>query len=402
MIDESATTRNTYDENDGKVEIVMLSSDQNNKKGASTTKRKVRKVRKVLRSEKRDREEKKTHLGDKNDQNRTWLKYVSLLLLVAQNVGLVLMMRYSRTNSTTANSSSGDIYISSTAVFMNECVKFLTCIIVVFSQYCNYDVQTFIVEMDNHVWNAPFEVLKLTVPSLLYTIQNNLLYSALSNLDAATYQVCYQLKILTTALFSAVLLQKKFTTTKWISLCILTLGVVIVQLSTTSEGGASAATLKTGQNKVLGLICVLCAACTSGFSGVYFEKILKGSQTSLWIRNIQMSLPSLLISFTTCYARDAYAIQTKGFFVGYSWVVWTVIMIQAFGGLLVAIVVKYADNVAKVFATSVSIIVSCLVSGIFFDFRPDASFCVGTLLVMVATVLYGRPVGNRPKRILPR
>ena len=33
------------------------------------------------------------------------------------------------------------------------------------------------------------EVLKLSVPSFLYTVQNNLLYFALKHLDAAPYQV---------------------------------------------------------------------------------------------------------------------------------------------------------------------------------------------------------------------
>jgi len=38
----------------------------------------------------------------------------------------------------------------------------------------------------------------------------------------------------------------------------------------------------------IGLLAVIVACLTSGFSGVYFEKILKGSKTSLWIRNIQL------------------------------------------------------------------------------------------------------------------
>lgn len=39
------------------------------------------------------------------------------------------------------------------------------------------------------ILHKPMETLKLAIPSGIYTLQNNLLYLALSNLDAATYQV---------------------------------------------------------------------------------------------------------------------------------------------------------------------------------------------------------------------
>lgn len=40
-----------------------------------------------------------------------------------------------------------------------------------------------------NVLGSPKELMKLSVPSLVYAVQNNMAFLALSNLDAAVYQV---------------------------------------------------------------------------------------------------------------------------------------------------------------------------------------------------------------------
>lgn len=308
------------------------------------------------------------------------IKYAALFLLVAQMVGLVLLMRFSRTK----HDGEQPLYLASTAVFVMEVMKLIICFFVIAYQSGG----DLLGELNTHVIRAPVEMLKLSVPSFLYTVQNNLLYLALTNLDAATYQVCYQLKILTTAVFSMIMLQRKFSIQKWAALIMLTIGVSIVQISGSRDTTVSDAEKN---NRFIGLVAVLFAACTSGFSGVYFEKILKGSQTSLWLRNVQMGLPSVAMALITVFAKDSVAVAKQGFLGGYTPIVWTVIIVQAVGGLIVAVVVKYADNVLKVFATSFSIVISCVLSAIFFDFHASFAFVVGAAFVVVATGLYSQP-----------
>ena len=166
-----------------------------------------------------------------------------------------------------------------------------------------------------------------------------------------------------------------------------------------SSGAKSTDADNSNKNRLIGFIAVLCAACTSGFSGVYFEKILKSStKTSLWIRNIQMGLPSIIIAYITVFLQDYSTIKSKGFFVGYNTLVWCVIIIQAVGGLIVAVVVKYADNVLKGFATSFSIIISVLVNALFFkddSFHPNLKFFLGTSLVLISSYMYSYPEKKR-------
>ena len=135
------------------------------------------------------------------------------------------------------------------------------------------------------------------VPSAVYLIQNNLLYVAASNLDVATYQITYQLKILTTAMFAVTMLGKKLLPTQWLSLLTLVAGVAMVQLSDVKESGdrnmwqdhvgkdlaclkiklitimitikisLSSASAGPEQSKVVGFTAALTACMLSGFAG---------------------------------------------------------------------------------------------------------------------------------------
>jgi UDP-sugar transporter A1/2/3 len=251
------------------------------------------------------------------------------------------------------------------------------------------------------------ELLRVSVPAMLYVVQNNLQYVAVSNLDAPTFQVMYQLKILTTAIFSVVMLRKTVLLTQWGAIMTLMLGVALVQLDEDASTAASA--VKAGQESqstTKGLLAVVAACVCSGFAGVYFEKILKGagSQATLWERNVQMCFLGLALSGGGLVYNDFDSIMTRGFFYGYRPVVWAAICMSAFGGLLTAVVVKYADNILKAFATSIAVVLSVIMSVFVFDKVPTGQFVVGAILVNGSVFVYGRAPEWRkghPDSILP-
>lgn len=176
------------------------------------------------------------------------------------------------------------------------------------------------------------------------------------------------------------------------SLVVLFIGVAVVQMqpdSTAAKSSSSTATT-VAQSPSLGVLAVIISCLMSGFAGVYFEKILKGTKQSVWLRNVQLGSLGVVIGVIAMYFKDGDKVAEKGFFFGYDYVVFIVIFIQAFGGLLVAVVVKYADNILKGFATSASILISCILSMYFFDFHVSVEFAIGSCLVMVSIYMYSK------------
>lgn len=92
---------------------------------------------------------------------------------------------------------------------------------------------------------------------------------------------------------------------------------------------------------------------------MYFEKLLKEYKSSIWIKNIQLSVFSLILCvISMVYQYRPITINT--FMYGFNKWTWACILIQTCSGLLVAIVMKYADNILKVFAAAISIILSII------------------------------------------
>lgn len=108
----------------------------------------------------------------------------------------------------------------------------------------------------------------------------------------------YQLKILTTALFSVALLNKLLSGLQWLSLILLMIGVAVVQLQPTQ------ATPATEQSLLIGLSSIGAASMMSGFAGVYFEKLLKHTSPSIFLRNVQLGVIGIVFGLVAMYVND--------------------------------------------------------------------------------------------------
>eukprot|EP00755_Sulcionema_specki_P020431 Sspe_Gene.71921::Locus_42755_Transcript_1_1_Confidence_1.000_Length_1250::g.71921::m.71921/K15272/SLC35A1_2_3; solute carrier family 35 (UDP-sugar transporter), member A1/2/3 len=313
------------------------------------------------------------NVADEATSRKGW---ASLATLVFQNSALTLTMRASRVRA-----AGPQLYLATSAVVVCEILKLLASVgMLVTSQ----GVSGATASIRAHILSAPLlENLKLLVPAALYTLQNNLQYVAASHLDPAIFQVLYQLKLVTTALLTVMMLDRRISAVRWVAVLLLTAGCAMVQVS-----NLSVTTARNDSNQLLGCAAVVLACCTSAFAGVYLEKIVKQTKPSVWVRNIQMASFGLVIGAAGMFYKDREVLVMHGMLVGFDWMVWVVVALQSFGGLLTAVVVKYADNVKKGFATGLAIIVSCLASVYLFGFVITVPYAVGAFLVFTSVVLY--------------
>lgn len=301
------------------------------------------------------------------------VKPLVLGVLLIQTVSMVYIVRLSRTQHV-----EGRRFLNSTAVFLAEPCKFL------FSCCLHFLSGEGFGGLASHM--GPWDMLKTSVPGLLYSIQSNVLFIGLSGLTASTYQLTAQLKILTTALLSVIILGTRLNWEKWFALVLLTAGVVTASFT----GKHSSSTTQDHPNTVTGFVATIVAVTLSAVAGIYIEKLMKESTASIWIRNIQFSLWGMLFTGLIMWRQDGDAIHSYGLLQGYNTVVWLVVACQAFGGICVAMVLKFADNIMKTFSCALAILLTSMISiSVLHESQMDVYLAAGILLVITSTFIFG-------------
>jgi len=309
---------------------------------------------------------------------------LALVALVIQNTSLIILLKLTYRKD-------AEVYSSSSVVLVTELLKFSVCTVVATHQTKYSSVRTSVIRSDQ---------LMLLVPSVLYVIQNNLLFLGAELLPSLVYAVCTQTKVLATALMSRLILGTRINTLSYISLLFLGLGIFLVQQ--TEEKSARGSQGGSGTSEFIGILSVCLASLTSATAGILLEKIYKGHMKprqrgrddisdaavvghSIWVRNMQLSFISIPFAFLGAVFQLNGKSVFQGFTKGFDKYVWGVVICQAAGGIIIAYVMKFANNILKCLAVAISICLCACYSVVEGTLALSGSLVVG-IFVIVASV----------------
>lgn len=308
------------------------------------------------------------------------------------------------------NVSPNDQYLSATSVVMGEMVKLFISIALLYKVNRSQDLsrklpntKKDVAEADSRLsLNDIFkkvldrDILRIIFPASLYVLQSMFQLTGMMYLSPLTYQTLSQFKIIAVASLSTFLLGKTLNTRHWIAISSLLIGVIMVQMNSRAQVLEKIVRRDTftdfrsvGLNIFIGPAFILASCFLGSLGGILLEKKVKRDSRpdSLWIFNAQLSiisfLPALCILLSECYQKGV-----SNPFINFSTLAWITVFARAGGGILVALILKHADNILKAFATCVAILLTLGVTAVSHGTYPSQHVCIGAILVIASTIGY--------------
>lgn len=321
----------------------------------------------------------KMQTKENSNQNRLSLRSAILISLCLQNAGYTLIRKYS---TQTENVSSKEVLL------VAEIMKILIATWFTLTDTEKSDAQG--QGLAKLIWLFAHSG-KMLVLAAIYGAMNILSFVALQYIGAGEFTICAQLKILTTAGFSVLILGTGLSWTKWRALALLVLGCTLVASPNFANQSSSAP--RDTNLQLFGYAAVLTEVCLSGFASIYFEKVVKSTTevVTIWERNFQLGIYSILMyAFIIVYEGNSSGNTGAERAPWSNWSILTLLvaLFGAAGGLLVAATLKYADSILKTLAAAGAIVISTILGHYLLDGPLDIIVAIGAMATIIAIANY--------------
>ncbi|KAG5547484.1 hypothetical protein RHGRI_013243 [Rhododendron griersonianum] len=214
---------------------------------------------------------------------------------------------------------------------------------------------------DNRLSTTLDEVSVYPIPAALYLVKNLLQYYIFAYVDAPGYQILKNLNIISTGVLYRIILKKKLSEIQWAGFILLCAGCTTAQLNSSSD--------QVLQTPFQGWVMAIAMALLSGFAGVYTEAIIKKRPSrNINVQNFWLYIFGMGFNAIAILVQDFDAVMNNG--------------------IAVSMVMKYADNIVKVYSTSVAMLLTAVVSVFLFGFHLSLAFFLGSTIVSVSVYLH--------------
>lgn len=246
-------------------------------------------------------------------------------------------------------------------------------------------------------WSVKTWIALAGLPAFLYTIQNVAALMAYQNLEALTFNVLNQTKILSAALSCYFVMGKRQSKMQVISLCVLIVSTLVIEqilhpgifasLLSMGSGTAKLSGSFSGRRVTHGVVPILVASLISGMAGALTQKNLQGgsfggASAKIWgkknrkstkaidrpprnayLFSMEMNIASVILLLASLFMSEngRNIIRSRTFFSNWTPETFIPVITNSIGGILVGLVTKHAGSVRKGFA----LIFGLLLSGIF-------------------------------------
>eukprot|EP01038_Epipyxis_sp_PR26KG_P015373 gene15373-20724_t len=275
----------------------------------------------------------------------------------------------------------------SSVVIATELGKIIIAIVTIFIENQTSKTKT---DVFKH-WSISDSLKVAALPATLYAIQNLCVQYGYVLLDSMTFNLLNQTKTLSAAFWLWILMNKKQSFVQMIALFLLLAAAVVLNL-----GPSSSTSVKTMTNVIsgisnyhLGLIMVAIASMISGFAAALTQRALvdNSKKRHPYFFSAELAVYGIIFLLINNHFNSDIA---EGGNILSNWNLLTFIPVitNAWGGLIVGLVTKYAGGVVKGFALIAGIIITGLAQYIVEGKPLGMKDLVGIILVSLAIYLH--------------